>query len=69
MIDPPVTIPSGQEDEYECGECGATKLYRDEINEMPDGWYRLEDRALVFVLCSIRCLGTLVETLKSESPS
>jgi hypothetical protein len=41
---------------FKCSECGATKLYGDDIDELPPEWFRLEDRAWVSILCSVRCL-------------
>ena len=51
---------------YECSQCQTVKMYRDDIDELPEGWYRLEDRAVVNVLCSVRCLSMLVSALESS---
>jgi hypothetical protein len=49
--------------------CHATKVQPyDAADDPPEGWYRLEDNACVFVVCSIACLKSLIATLDGYAP-
>ena len=50
-----------------CCECDATVDFACEYDgDMPEGWFRLEDRVGWMVLCSVRCL--VAHIAKIESP-
>lgn len=56
---------SSHETQWTCGECGTTSDYVPEFpGDMPDGWYRLEDRACVYLMCSLDCLWCRAEALE-----
>lgn len=48
---------------WTCGECDVTKDYQSRYDsDVPVGWFRLEDHAQYFVMCSISCLHRFVQT-------
>lgn len=52
---------------FRCGECYATNNYELGFDgDMPEGWFSLEDRACVWVCCSLKCLAGLL--VKLEEP-
>jgi hypothetical protein len=53
---------------FTCGECGKVEVFQREYDsDMPEGWFALEDRAIVSVVCSIQCLVVLVRTLERRA--
>jgi hypothetical protein len=68
MTDDGRTPPVGGEELWECGECRATSDYKPQYtSDLPQDWYRLEDRACVFVCCSLKCLQSLVVKVAETS--
>jgi hypothetical protein len=48
--------------QYTCGECEATTSFQPDFDsDMPEGWFRLEDRRCYYVICSLKCLRSFVD--------
>ena len=50
-------------EQWRCGECPKTLDFELSYDgDMPEGWFRIEDRASHYVVCSVECLKNFVRT-------